>query len=560
MPSVYVAKALQVMTEDSRLNIVSRRVSVGKGGHEGGGGGADPGAAADMRRDFRVLAFWLGSVPTDAAGRATAEVTLPESLTTYRIMAVAGDRASRFGFAEREIRTSKPVLLKPAFPRFLAVGDTARFGSVVHSLLPEKGSAIVTMRSLDPGILEIAGNARRTVEVPAKGAAEVRFDLRAKAVGRARIQMTAKLRGETDAFEDVIPVEILVSPETVAAYGRTDDEARETLEIAAGIVPGFGGLHVETASTALVGLGEGARYLVEYPYGCAEQRASATLALALAADLGDAFRLANVDAAESKRAAAAAYRELDGVPVPERGLRLLEGPVRVGVALPDELGAARDGARARPRLPGGRRGRGPGPRVPREAARRRRAAGRRVVARLHRVADLRGEGAGRGRQAAGQPRDPPLRPPRPDAGLRHDLPAGRDGGGGREGRAAGGAGAPDPERDPARGRVGARRGAVRPAPAVVLELERALDRARPRHAGAQRSRRSAGAGARALAARGAQGRALGRHAGERDGARGARRLLPRSTSRRRPTSAPWSSWEGRRWPSSNSAGGPRRRR
>ena len=33
----------------------------------------------------------------------------------------------------------------------------------------------------------------------------------------------------------------------------------------AGVVPGFGGLHVELSSTALVGLGEGARYLVEYP-------------------------------------------------------------------------------------------------------------------------------------------------------------------------------------------------------------------------------------------------------------------------------------------------------
>ena len=59
----------------------------------------------------------------------------------------------------------------------------------------------------------------------------------------------------------------------------------------AGVVPGFGGLHVELASTALVGLGEGARYLVEYPYGCAEQRSSRALALMLAADLGDAFTL-----------------------------------------------------------------------------------------------------------------------------------------------------------------------------------------------------------------------------------------------------------------------------
>jgi uncharacterized protein YfaS (alpha-2-macroglobulin family) len=62
-------------------------------------------------------------------------------------MAVAADKASRFGSGEREIRISKPVLLRAAFPRFLALGDTARFGAVLHNQLKDKGTAIVTMRA-----------------------------------------------------------------------------------------------------------------------------------------------------------------------------------------------------------------------------------------------------------------------------------------------------------------------------------------------------------------------------------------------------------------------------
>ena len=106
-------KALQVMNEDSRQRIISRRVLTPKGGDEGGGGGNESG----FRRDFRPTAFWLGSVETDSSGRATKDVTLPESLTTYRIMAVAGDTASRFGSAGAEIKVSKPVTLIAAFPR-----------------------------------------------------------------------------------------------------------------------------------------------------------------------------------------------------------------------------------------------------------------------------------------------------------------------------------------------------------------------------------------------------------------------------------------------------------
>ncbi len=75
-------------------------------------------AVSSVRQDFRVLAFWIGSVTTDARGHATVDVKLPESLTTYRIMAVAGDRSSRFSSADAEIRINKPVTLKATFPRF----------------------------------------------------------------------------------------------------------------------------------------------------------------------------------------------------------------------------------------------------------------------------------------------------------------------------------------------------------------------------------------------------------------------------------------------------------
>jgi uncharacterized protein YfaS (alpha-2-macroglobulin family) len=322
--SVYVHKALQVMNLDSRQRIVSRRVLTPKGETDGGGGGV----SADVRKDFRVLAFWLGSVTTDASGRATIDVKLPESLTTYRIMAVAGDRASRFGNGETEIRVNKPLTMKPAFPRFMAVGDRALFGAVVTSQLASAGEATVTIRSLDPGILEFTGGSELTVAMNANGSIEPRFDAIARGVGRARVQMTAKLGNETDSFEDVIPVQVLASPETVAAYGQVSGDAQrgtETLTIPSRVVPGFGGLYVEMSSTAMVGLGEGARYLVEYPYGCAEQRGSRALALLLAADLGDAFTLPGMDTARMRPAVQETLEQLERYQCPDGGFAYWPG-------------------------------------------------------------------------------------------------------------------------------------------------------------------------------------------------------------------------------------------
>src|SRR5256885_16631743 len=103
------------MSTDNRQRIISRRVLTPKGTDEGGGGGADS-AVSQIRKDFRVLAFWLGSVTTDARGHATVDIKLPESLTTYRNMAVSGDKSSRFGSAGSEIRINKPAVLKAAVP------------------------------------------------------------------------------------------------------------------------------------------------------------------------------------------------------------------------------------------------------------------------------------------------------------------------------------------------------------------------------------------------------------------------------------------------------------
>jgi uncharacterized protein YfaS (alpha-2-macroglobulin family) len=327
LESVYVPKALEVMTEDNRQRLISRRVLTPKGTDEGGGGGAESGVN-QLRKDFRVLAFWLGSIETDARGHAAADVKLPESLTTYRIMAVAGDRLSRFGSGESEIRINKPVVLKAAFPRFLTKGDTATFGSVVTSQLKQPGTAIVTMRSLDPSVLQVNGETRRIVQVPAGGSTEVRFDLAAKATGRARVQTSVTLQNETDAFEDSIPVQISVTPESVAAYGEAAPDARQPFELPAGVVPGFGGLHLELSSTALVGLGEGARYVVEYPYGCVEQRASRAFVLATAADLGGAFKLPGIDAGDLRPRVQSELRELEKFQCPSGGFAFWPGACR----------------------------------------------------------------------------------------------------------------------------------------------------------------------------------------------------------------------------------------
>ena len=63
-------------------------------------------------------------------------------------------------------------------------------------------------------------------------------------------------------------------------------------------------------ATALVGLTESVRYLDEYPYPCAEQKASRALALLLASDLDGAFMLSATRPRDYRSEAATVLRQL----------------------------------------------------------------------------------------------------------------------------------------------------------------------------------------------------------------------------------------------------------
>ncbi|HET9371320.1 MAG TPA: MG2 domain-containing protein [Vicinamibacterales bacterium] len=323
--AVYRRKSLQVMNEDSRQRIISRRVLTPKGDSEGGGGGSE-----NIRSDFRPLAFWLGSVETDGSGKATRTVTLPDALTTYRIMAVASDTASRFGDGSTEIRVSKPVTMLAAFPRFLTTGDRASFGSVITNTLASGGRATVTIKSLDPGVLAFAGSSSQTLDLDGGGTEPVRFDAEAISAGVARVQMTVKLGGNSDAFEATIPVQAPARAEVVAAFGDTDSRTSERIALPADVVASTGGLEISFASSALVGLGEGVRYLAEYGYFCAEQKASAALALSLAADLGTTFSMSRIAPADYRKKAASLLAELPRYQCADGGFGYWPGNCRRG--------------------------------------------------------------------------------------------------------------------------------------------------------------------------------------------------------------------------------------
>jgi alpha-2-macroglobulin len=284
-----------------------------------GAGEAQPIA---LRADFNPLALFVASAVTDAQGRATATVKLPDNVTRYRVMAVATDGAKRFGKGESTITARLPLMVRPSAPRFLNFGDRFELPIVVQNQTDAPIKVDVAARALNAAFLadaaavaqgsdKTAPSSGRRVTVPANDRVEVRLPATAVRAGTARFQIGAVSGRWSDAADVSLPVWTPATTEAFATYGQIDNEKPivQPIQAPSAVVREYGGLEVTTSSTALSALTDAVMYLAKYPYGCAEQISSRVLAVAALKDVLAAFQAEGLPARDEMLAAV--KRDLD---------------------------------------------------------------------------------------------------------------------------------------------------------------------------------------------------------------------------------------------------------
>jgi alpha-2-macroglobulin len=240
-----------------------------------------------LRTDFAALAAFVPKVTTDAAGRAAVPVKLPDSLTRYRVMAVAVQGENRFGHGEATVTARLPLMVRPSPPRFLNFGDKFEMPIVVQNQTDTPMEVDVAMRAVNA---TVSGTGRR-VTVPANDRVEVRIAAAAAKAGTARFQIGAAAGRFSDANQLELVVWTPATTEAFATYGTIDDGAiAQPVKMPADVVPQFGGLEITTSSTALQALTDAVLYLVHYPFECNEQISSRVVSIAALKDVLGAFK------------------------------------------------------------------------------------------------------------------------------------------------------------------------------------------------------------------------------------------------------------------------------
>lgn len=199
-------RAWGVETSTAQSEIVGRRHYGRKAVAAGGGGGR-----GGTRELFDTLLVWVPRVALDANGEALVEVPLNDSLTSFRLVAIADVQAHKFGTGSTSIRVTQDLQLLSGLPPLVREGDRL--------------AAMLTLRNTTARPMKVRATLAGTVNSGSEGIARVPLNLPAQdvelAAGAAR--------------ELVWPIEIPADAFSIAWEAAADEQggsnARDRLKV-----------------------------------------------------------------------------------------------------------------------------------------------------------------------------------------------------------------------------------------------------------------------------------------------------------------------------------------
>ncbi|MEA5565352.1 alpha-2-macroglobulin [Anabaena sp. UHCC 0399] len=252
--TVYAEQPISTRFSDNRPDVVIQPQDVAKPKGWGYGGGFSANAAnTRVRTDFQALAYYNGSILTDADGKAQISLKLPDDLTTWRVMVVATDGNLRFGNGDATFITTKPLLTNAILPQFARPGDRILAGLSVTNNTGTSGN--LTINGELNGTVKFAEKNPSTTNLQTKTQSATqayRFPMVAENVGVAQVRFTTQLNNTAaDAFAVPLEVKPLEVTEQVVETGVTDKQVKIPLNVDKNVSPEAGGLDIQLASTLI---------------------------------------------------------------------------------------------------------------------------------------------------------------------------------------------------------------------------------------------------------------------------------------------------------------------
>ena len=235
----------------------------------GVGGGLSDEAVFDLRSEFIDTPYWNPLLVTDSAGKASFHTRLPDNLTTWRLDARAWTKSPAgellLGENTADLRSARPLLIRPITPRFFVVGDRVQLAAIVNNNSQSDLSANVSIRNLAGLKLAEGESSQQRLRIPAGGGQRVAWQIEVGDV--EAVAPIFAVRSDDGAFSDAsispvssddegrLPVHRFAAAETVGTAGllRAAGTRLEALRLPGGLDLRQGSLDIRL-QTSLTGM------------------------------------------------------------------------------------------------------------------------------------------------------------------------------------------------------------------------------------------------------------------------------------------------------------------
>jgi uncharacterized protein YfaS (alpha-2-macroglobulin family) len=219
--------------------------------------------------------LWLPDEVTDKIGRLSLHVPLADSITTWRITALASTQEGQLGSSTAPLRVFQDFFIDLDLPLSLTVGDEISVPVGIFNYLEE--AQAVTLEVEPAPWFDLLEPATKSIRVEANEISVTYFRIRVKAFGRQPFKVTALGSQQSDAIQK----EVRVYPNGKQIHQNISDrlEAGTPVEAVVNIpenaVPGTQALAVKIYPGVISQVVEGLEGILRMPSGCFEQTSSA---------------------------------------------------------------------------------------------------------------------------------------------------------------------------------------------------------------------------------------------------------------------------------------------
>lgn len=282
LDAMMTRRGIEVETSTAQMQVIGKRHFGRKALAAGGSGGRSP-----SRELFDTLLFWQARIKLDADGHAEAVIPLNDSLTSFRIVAVANGDLNLFGTGSASVRATQDLMLLSGLPPVVREQDSYRAGFTVRNAGDRPVAATVTAR-LNNGAKNKTGDAQKIdpidISLQAGEARDIGWNITAP-VGSERLQWDVAVREKgVDENGDRLKVGQKVIPAVPvrtlqATMMQLENPELIEVKLPAGAIPERGGVEISFRKHLSDGLSGVREFMARYPYTCFEQNASKAIAL-----------------------------------------------------------------------------------------------------------------------------------------------------------------------------------------------------------------------------------------------------------------------------------------